>query len=211
MERRKRRGLERLFDLLEHLFHHDRDSCPPPDCDPPHGGPPHGGPPHGDPPSGPPRRIPDKVTPQALESLLTERIAGTFSSIDEPRDRPSGRAVVWVDHGDEVIVHLDSLKTKVVSSVLLVALDLETDQTGRQTLVVTLAPGQNPDDELTLVTEQLPRGHAELAMRWGHILQDALFAAFEDMALTHAEERQAVAKALVVDGDALAFRAERAP
>lgn len=206
MERRKRRRLERLFELVERLFHHDRDSRPPPGCEPPHGGPPS----PGEPPLQPPRRIPDKLTPQALTPLLVERISGTFASVDEPRAKPSGRAVVWVDHGDEVIVHLDSLETRVVSSVLLVALDLETDQTGRQTLVVTLAPGKNPDDELTLVTEQLPRGHAELATRWGHILQDALFAALEDMAQTHAEERQAVAKALVLDGDALAFRTERA-
>ena len=210
MARRKRHGLERLFELLEHLFHHDRESHPPYD-EPPHCRPPHGGPPSSnDPPPEPARRIPDKLTPQALAPLLIERISGTFASIDEPRDKPSGRVVVWVDHGDEVIVHLDSLQTKVVSSVLLVALDLETDQTGRQTLVVPLAPGKTPDDELTFVTEYIPRGHPELATRWGHILQDALFAAFEDMALVHAEERQAVAKALVLDGDALAFRTERA-
>lgn len=143
-----------------------------------------------------------------LTSLLVERMAGTLSSVGEAPDKPTGHAVVWVDHGDEVLVHLDSIQTKLAHGVLLIAVDLETDQTGRQTLVVALAPGKNPDDELTLVTEQLPRGHAELGARWGHILQDALFAALEDMALTHAQERQAVAKALVLEGENLALRAE---
>jgi hypothetical protein len=83
---------------------------------------------------------------------------------------------------------------------------LESDETGRATLVVPFAPGNNADDELTLVTEQLPRGNSLLVARWGHILQEALFAALQEMARIHAEERNTVAKALVLDGSVLSFR-----
>lgn len=165
------------------------------------------------PPGGgePPREIPDRIAPGALGPLLGVRIAGTPASVGAPDGARGAGAVVWIDCGDEVIVHLDSIKAGLASNVLLVAIDLETDDTGRQTLVVPLAPGTQADDELTLVTEDVPRGHAELAARWGRILQDAIFAAIEDMARTHAGERQAVAKALVIADGALAFRAEGAP
>lgn len=156
----------------------------------------------------PPRQIPDEITPGALAALLRVRIAGTPASVGEAGSSAGARAVVWIDCGDEVIVHLDSLETRVVSNVLLVGVDLETDETGRQTLVVPLAPGTSPDDELTLVTEDLPRGHAELAARWGRILQEAVFAALEDMAHTHAEERLTAPKALVIADNGLAFRPE---
>ncbi|TMQ06782.1 MAG: hypothetical protein E6J90_45200 [Deltaproteobacteria bacterium] len=161
-------------------------------------------------PAEPPRTIPDRIAPEALAPLLGVRIAGTPASVGAPEGGRDARAVVWVDCGDEVIVHLDSIKTAVASDVLLIAIDLESDDTGRQTLVVPIAPGTRADDELTLVTEDVPRGHAEIAARWGRILQDAIFAAIEDMARTHADERQAAAKALVIADGALAFRAEGA-
>ena len=156
----------------------------------------------------PPRQVPDRIEPAALAPLLGVRIAGTAASVAEPGGGSHADRVVWVDGGDEVIVHLDSLKTAVASNVLLVAIDLETDETGRQTLVVPLAPGTSPDDEMMLVTEDLPRGHGELAARWGRILQDAIYAALQDLAQAHADERLTAAKALVIADGALAFRAE---
>jgi len=48
--------------------------------------------------------------------------------------------VIWVDGGDEVLVHLESVQAKMLDGgVLLVSVDLETDQTGRTPLIVRLA------------------------------------------------------------------------
>ncbi|MFZ5890551.1 MAG: hypothetical protein ACOY0T_05730 [Myxococcota bacterium] len=188
----KRHARRWIEYVLEHVLEAHEHGCPPkPPCE--------------SEPS-PPRALPDRLTPEVLAPLLVERLAGTPASANQAEEKPDPRAVVWVDHGDEVIVHLDSLKATTSAGVLLVAVDLESDETGRATLVVPFAPGNSGDDEMTLVTEQLPRGHAALAARWGHILQDALFAALQDMARVHAEERQAVPKALTLDGSVLSFR-----
>jgi hypothetical protein len=186
-----KRLARRWFEhVLDYVLGDEGDSCSPP------------GPGEGQVPS---PSIPDRITPATLVPLLVTRIAGTPASA-ESQEGSGTRAVVWVDHGDEVVVHLESLKATTAAGALLIAVDLETDETGRATLVVPFAPGNNADDELTLVTEQLPRGNADLAARWGHILQEALFSALQDLARVHAAERNAVAKALVLDGSVLSFR-----
>jgi hypothetical protein len=95
----------------------------------------------------------------------------------------SGTRVVWVDGGDEVVVHLDSVKAQIAAGSLLVAVDLEADQTGRQTLVVALALGSAADPAgLVAVTDDLPRGNGLLAARWGGPLQAAVWGALVDLA-----------------------------
>ena len=73
---------------------------------------------------------------------------------------------------------------------LLVSVDFETGQTGRATLVVSLAVGGDGDlAGLVATTDELPRGNGLLAARWGHILQDAVWSALlaiaQDLARAH--------------------------
>jgi hypothetical protein len=121
--------------------------------------------------------------------MLRPRVTGTaLSRAPVPVSSP---AVVWVDGGDEVLVHLDSIATSVVGSTVLVAIDLETDQTGRTTLVVAFALGTDGGDGagLVSVTDQLPRGNAVLVARWGKTVREAAWSALLSLATDHATER----------------------
>ncbi len=138
---------------------------------------------------------PDVVTEANLPALLIVRMAGTpaegvkaFTAISHMAVALS--KVIWVDAGDEVLVHLDSIRVKVLDRLLLVSVDLETDQTGRATLVVSLALGGDGDlAGLVATTDELPRGTGLLASRWGRILQDAVWSALlgiaQDFARVH--------------------------
>jgi hypothetical protein len=142
-------------------------------------------------PPPPPHQIPDQFNEPALASTLSLRLAGT------PADgslAPSGTAppqkVVWVDGGDEVLVHLDSTQVRILDKLLLFSVDLETDQTGRTPLVVALAMGDPADPAgLVVTTDQYPRGNGLLAARWGKSLQAALWASLLGLAKDHANER----------------------
>jgi hypothetical protein len=86
--------------------------------------------------------------------------------------------IIWVEQGDEVVVHLDSVQVRLLPGSLLVSVDLETDQTGRATLVAAFALGSAGDPAgLTAVTDDLPRGLGPIAARWGRTLQLAVWAA----------------------------------
>jgi len=97
--------------------------------------------------------------------------------------------VVWVDGGDEVLVHLDSLATQIVGSTVLVSLDLETDQTGRATLVVAFAVAGTDEFGLVAATDELPRGNGLLCARWGTAVRDAAWNALLSLAGDHATQR----------------------
>ena len=121
--------LERFAHELEE--HHGKGRpAPDPECPPP--------------PPCPPYKIPDQLDAPALATALQATLAGTpadGSALPAQSSAQPPPRVVWVDHGDEVLAHLDSLRTRVVSGKLLVSLDLETDQTGRTPLVVAFALG----------------------------------------------------------------------
>jgi len=100
--------------------------------------------------------------------------------------------VIWVEGGDEVLVHLDSIQTRIQAGMLLVSVDLESDQTGRATMVVPLALGSATDPAgLVAVTDHYPRGNGLLASRWGEALQAAVWATILGIASDHAGERGA--------------------
>lgn len=98
--------------------------------------------------------------------------------------------VIWVDGGDEVLVHLESVQTKMVDGgVLLVSVDLETDQTGRTPLIVRLALGVSGQAAgLVATTDAFPTGNGMLAARWGTVLQNAVWAALLGLAQDHAAQ-----------------------
>lgn len=156
-------------------------------------------------------RIPDRFDETGLASALAARLAGTPLNDRVPASS-NVQAVVWVDRGDEVLVHLDSIRTQIRDRLLLVSVDLETDQTGRTPLVAVFAMG-NVDDPggLIAVTDELPRGNGMLASRWGKILQEALWASLLGIALDHANERLAAPIRISASAGALQLHAGLAP
>jgi len=81
-------------------------------------------------------------------------------------------AVVWSDGACEVLVHLDSVEAALEGELVVVSVELETDQTGRGRLVVPIAMAGS-----AAVTGALPEGDPALAARWGEAVQDAVHAA----------------------------------
>jgi hypothetical protein len=166
--------------------------CPPPGCPPP---------------QCPPPKIPDTLDDAALTSVISGRLGGTPADGSAPPTTPPDKAI-WVDRGDEVLVHLDSLKTRTLDRMLLVSVDLETDQTGRTTMVVPLALGNATDPAgLVGVTDQYPRGNGLLASRWGEAVQAAVWSTVLGIARDHASERGAAPLGISASAGAIKLHA----
>jgi hypothetical protein len=133
----------------------------------------------------------DRLGEVDLAADIGRRLTGTPADGSRPPSTAPPAKVVWTDAGDEVLVHLDSTKTRILDRLLYVSVDLECDQTGRSPLVCAFALG-NADDPsgLLAVTDELPRGHGLLASRWGGILQDAIWGALLGLVGDYAAERR---------------------
>jgi len=157
------------------------------------------------PPCGPGKpAIPDQLEPAELSTLVQSRLAGTpASGIASDATGPPPATVVWVDRGDEVVVHLDGVRTEIAGDCVLVSIDLETDQTGRTPMVVAFALGSSEAAGLVVATDELPRGNAILAARWGPSVQAAAWSALLSVAADHATERGLAPQGLSVAGGRL--------
>jgi hypothetical protein len=155
--------------------------------------------------------VPDQLAPRQIAAAIAARFAASTPASPPPSPSPSlerlappEARVVWVDRGDEVLVHLDAVHAQIVKDVLLVAVDLECDQTGRPPLVVALAlAGAGDAAGLIAATDDLPHGNGALAARWGALLTDAVWSALLDLARRHAEERGTQARGFQLSGEAL--------
>jgi hypothetical protein len=154
----------------------------------------------------PPLKIPDQLNEGALTSEIATRLAGT------PADGTATTAtapqkVIWVDQGDEVLVHLDSVRVRFVNNTVLISVDLETDQTGRASLIVPLALSNGGDAAgLVAVTEDLPKGNGLLAARWGRQLQSSVWACLLGLAQDHGAERNGVPRGITVSDGQLSLQ-----
>lgn len=151
-----------------------------------------------------PPAIPNTVDEPTLGTLLGTRLAGTPADGSAPSATPSN-AVVWVDQGDAVLVHLDSVAIRFVGQTVLLSMDLESDQTGRTSMVVAFALGADAATGagLVAVAEEFPRGNALLAARWGAVVRDAAWSAFLQLAADHAGERSLSPAGLTLSGGRL--------
>jgi len=120
--------------------------------------------------------VSNPVNEAELAAELAVRLVGS-SSDGSQLVNLNATTIIWVEHGDEVVVHLDSVQVRILTTSLLVSADLETDQTGRSTLVTAFALGGATDPAgLTAVTDDLPKGLGALSARWGKTLQAAIWA-----------------------------------
>ena len=135
--------------------------------------------------------VKDQLDERAATAVIIRALAGGANP--DASERTRIKTVLWRDLDDEVLVHLDSVVVRFVARYAIVSVDLETEQTGRASLIVTLAFGA-PEDAAGLVaaTDALPRGNPVLAARWGRVLQEIVWTALLDVARTHAEERNKV-------------------
>jgi hypothetical protein len=153
----------------------------------------------------------DRITEQALGPAIALKLAGKLADGSTPAPPSASnplKQVIWVDAGDEVLVHLDSVSARVLNRNLLVSADLETDQTGRSPLVVVFATGAAGDPAgLVAVTDELPRGNPILAARWGPILRSAVWAGLLGMATDFASKYKLAPRAITATQGVLVFQA----
>lgn len=150
--------------------------------------------------------VADRLDDAGARALIQRALAG---GIDASRSPEGGeRAVLWRDFGDEALVYIDSVVVRMIKRFVVVSVELETEQTGRAALIVTLAFGTTQDGAgLVAATDQMPRGHPLLATRWGKALQDTVWSSLLDLARAHAEERGKVALAIHVHDGRITFDA----
>jgi hypothetical protein len=137
-------------------------------------------------------RYPERFNEPALAKEIGVRLVGTPANGARlpPDELQAPDKVIWVDNGDEALVHLNSMEARILDRLLLVSVELETDQTGRTPLVVAFALGGADDPAgLVAVTDELPHGNPILAARWGRALQAAVWASLLGLAGDHATEQ----------------------
>lgn len=83
-------------------------------------------------------QVSDNVTEADLTVRLRSAIAGTAGT-------PDNQVIVWQDRGDEVAVHLSTLQVRLAPPAIFAAVDLESDQTGRGSLIVRFVFGDDQD------------------------------------------------------------------
>lgn len=136
---------------------------------------------HGRPgkPVPPGQAAPPVTVPASAVRHLT--IAALSSAYAAPGQPPPAK-VIWQDGDGEVLVHLDQTMVEMFPGLILVALTLETDETGPGQLVVPFAVGSPGSPAgLLAVTEQQPRGPVQLVDRWGQAATAAAWLALLDV------------------------------
>lgn len=161
-------------------------------------------------PECPPPPIPNQFDEPTLASTLAVRLVG--APADGSRALPAAAVpmspVIWVDHGDEVLVHFESMRVQMLDGMLLVSIDLETDQTGRTPLVVSIALGNSDQGAgLFAVTDEYPRGNGILAARWGAVLQEAVWSSLLGLAKDHALQTGQAPRAIGIAAGKLTLQA----
>ena len=160
-------------------------------------------------PNCPPYRVPDQLGEGDLTAHVSTRLMGTSANgVPLVADGAPPNQVIWIDHGNEVLVHLDSTTVRILDRMLLVSVDLETDQTGRTPLVCSFAvSGVGELGGLVATTDDIPRGSGVLASTWGRQLQSAVWSSLMSLVNDHATERSLTPRALSASAGTLTLNA----
>jgi len=167
------------------------------------------GPPPLPPPPDGTYKIPDNFGEADLPAALTTRLMGTPANGVPANTAPAtASSVIWVNGSNEVLVHLDSTQVRILDGMLLVSVDLETDQTGRTPLICSFALSTAADPAALLATtDEYPQGDGLLAACWGQQLQQAVWSSILSLANDHADERSLAPRGLVASAGKLSLSA----
>jgi hypothetical protein len=118
---------------------------------------------------------PIPATPTSIVALaeLTSALQRQLASGGAATD-----ALVWTDGDSEVVVYPSQSKVVLQPGLILVEVRLAADQSGTTpvALVIPISVGQSAEDAALIgVTEDVPRGNALLASRWGAVVQNAVW------------------------------------
>ena len=135
---------------------------------------------------------PGTLAPQPItvdQPTLQAAIVSALATPYAPVGAAPPAQVVWFDHDGDVLVHIGATEVSLFDGLVLVALTLETDETGLGQLSVPLTVG-TPAQPVGLVvgTELSPRGPSLLVDRWGEAATAAAWNALLDVAGHLAEQ-----------------------
>jgi predicted transcriptional regulator len=107
---------------------------------------------------------------------LTIDVEIVTSHLQQSIGNGSDDPIIWSEDGSEVLVHVNTLTSTFEDGLATFSLDLECDQSGRETLEIGFYFGTNeemrsPHD----VTDERPKGHPIIVGRWGVPVQDVLW------------------------------------
>jgi hypothetical protein len=109
-------------------------------------------------------------------SFSQEKLTQALRLALSPTADKEDTAVAWFDGDSEMVLHLSELQVSLKPGSVLVRLAVETDQTGKDTLIVPFSVGSSAKDAyLIAMTESVPRGNTLLASRWGRPIQETLW------------------------------------
>jgi hypothetical protein len=123
-----------------------------------------------------------------LAARMKQRLSGVAPN-------PAAR-IVWEDAGQRVLLHLDSLRARIVDGWLLCQLHLETDQTQRQALQFVYylgVPNEGGGVQAASTINAATVPASQLADRWGAHVQRLLWDAVLDgieTSIRHVKEQQ---------------------
>jgi hypothetical protein len=151
----------------------------------------------------------DTLDEPALAGEIGIRLAGTPADGSDQPEGPAPQKVIWVDAGDEVLVHLDSTRVKIAGRTLLVSVDLECEQTGRAPVIVAFAIGDGSDEAgLVATSDEVPHGNPILASRWGAAVTASVWNSLLGIAEDRATKRGLAAASITAVGGQLHIGAE---
>ncbi len=134
---------------------------------------------------------PGTLAPQAItidQPTLQAAIVSALGTPYAPVGATPPTQVVWYDHDGEVLVHINATVVSLFSGLVLIALTLETQETGVGQLTVPLTVGTSAQPVgLVVGTEVRPRGPSLLVDRWGEAAIAAAWRALLDVARNLAE------------------------
>ncbi len=156
-----------------------------------------------------PYKIPDTFGESELPAALNVRLMGTpANGVPAAASSNVPSSVIWVNGCNEVLVYLDSTQIRILDAMVVISVDLETDQTGRTPLVCAYALGNGSDSAgLVATTDEFPRGDGGLAACWGQQLQQALWSSILSLANDHASERGLAPRGIFATAGTLQLKA----
>jgi hypothetical protein len=98
-----------------------------------------------------------------------------FRAILAPDGKP--QSVIWRRGDSEVVARLSSVRVAVEDGLVIVAMTLESAETGAAEVTVPFAVGGKQLASMFATTERRPRGPAELVDRWGDAVIATLWSA----------------------------------
>jgi hypothetical protein len=147
-------------------------------------------------------RIANRLAPTILAQALRDALTGTTEA-----GKPE---VIWEDRGSQILLHVGKLQVRTLDNVLVVAVNVETVESGATALIVRFVFG-NASDAAGLVasSDEIVHGDSLVAARWGPLFRSVIWSAIIRLSEAHAAERGRKPKSIVVRKGQLELAADQ--